>query len=80
MSCVIYTITNNNVCIDYLACESIFKTELLVGSRGGFKHEKKRYDKRLVIGIVYLLINLMSCNGFVKKINYVIILKFPKRL
>ena len=40
LSCVIYTIINNNVCIDYLPCKKN-PSELNVGSGGVFKHGKK---------------------------------------
>ena len=41
LSCVIYTIINNYVCIDYLAFESKILSELPVDSGGGFKHGNK---------------------------------------
>ena len=80
LSCVIYTIISNYVCIDYLACESKKLSELPVYFGGSFKHGNKSYDKILGIGIPYLLMNLMSCHEFLKNINYVVILKFPKRM
>ena len=47
--------------------------ELPVGNIGGFKHGDKRYDKILGIGIPDLLMNLMSCHGFLKNINPVVV-------
>ena len=38
------------------------------------------FVKELGIGIPYLLMNLMSCHGFLRDIDYVVILKFPKRM
>ena len=70
----------NYVCNDYLDCQSKELIEIPVGSEGGYKHEDKSFDKILVIGIPDLFINLMSCHGFFKNINYVVILKFPKRM
>ena len=79
MSCVIYIIIRNYVCIDYLACESKNKwTTCFYWS--GFKHKNKSYNKSLGIGIPDLFMNLMSCHGFFKKINFVVILKCPKRI
>ena len=46
----------------------------------GSKHGGKSFDRILRIGIPYLLMKLMSCRGFLKNINYVVILKFPKRM
>ena len=80
LSCVIYTIISNYVCIDYLASEWKTLSEVIVGSVGGYKHEEKSYDKILGIGIPDLLINLMSCHGFLKNKYSVVILKFPKRM
>ena len=64
LSCVIYTIISNYVCIYYLACEYKKISELTVGNVGGFKHGNKSYEKIFGTGIPYLLINLMSCSGF----------------
>ena len=51
-----------------------------MGSRGGSKHGHKSFDRILGIGIPDLSMNLMSCHGFLKNINSVVILKFPKRM
>ena len=50
LSCVIYTIINHCVCIDYLACELKKKIEIPVGPGGSFKHGDKSYDQILGIG------------------------------
>ena len=47
---------------------------------GGSKHGDKCFDIILGIGIPDLLMNLISCYGFLRKINYVVILKYPKRI
>ena len=80
LSCVIYTIISNYVCIDYLASESKKLSELPLGSGGGYKHVKKSYDNLLGIGIPDLLMILMSCNGFLKNKYPVVIIKFPNRI
>ena len=54
-------------------------SELGLGSGGGYKHEEKSYEKISGIGIPDLLMNLMSCYGFLKNGDSVVILKFPKR-
>ena len=46
---------------------------------GGSKHGDKIFDKILGIGIPDLLMKLTSCNGFLRKINSVVILKCSKR-
>ena len=80
LSCVIYTIIKHYACIHYLDCQSKTLSEIPVGSRGGSKHGDKSFDRILGIGIPDLLINLISCCGFLKNINYVVILKCPKRI
>ena len=55
-------------------------SELPVGSGGGYKHEEKSYDKILGIGIPDILMNLMSCHGFLRNKDHVFILKCPKRM
>ena len=51
-----------------------------MGFRRGSKHGDKSFDRILGIGILYLLMNLMSFHGFLKNMNYVVILKCPKRV
>ena len=64
LSCVIYTIIKNYVCIDYLGSEREKLSELSLGSGGSYKHINKSYDSVLGIGILDLLMNLMSCHVF----------------
>ena len=45
LSCVIYTIISNYVCIDYLGFESKTFSELGLGSDGRFKRVNKNHDK-----------------------------------
>ena len=78
LSCVIYTIIRNYVYIDYLGSESKKLSELGLGSGGSFKHVNKSYDKISGIRIPYMLMNLMSCRGFLKNTDSVAILKCPK--
>ena len=79
LSCVIYITIKNYVCIDYLACK-FFKSEMTVGYIGGSKHGDKSFDRIFGIGIPYLLMNLMSCHGFLRNKNSVVILKCSKRM
>ena len=80
VSCDIYTTINDYVCIKNLACESNKLCELSVCYEGGFKHGNKNYDKILGIGVPDLLMNFMSCHGFLKNKNSVLIIKYPKRM
>ena len=68
LSCVIYKIISNSICIDYLASGPKQLRELPVSYEGVFKHKNKGYDKILGIGIPYLLMNLMSCHGYLNKV------------
>ena len=58
----------------------MFLSELPVDTEGGFNHGNKIYGKILGIGIPDLLMNLMSCHGFLKNKTSVVILKCPKRM
>ena len=49
-------------------------------SRGGSKNGGKCFDKILGIGITDLLMNLMSCHGFLKNINSFVALKCLKSM
>ena len=47
LSCVIYKIISNYACIDYLAREYFFLSELPIGFEAGLKHRNKSYDKNI---------------------------------
>ena len=71
---------NKYLCfIDYLACGLKILSVLPVVTGGGFKQGNKIYDKIFGIGNPDLLINLMSCYGYLEK-QSVVILKYPKRM
>ena len=80
MRCVIYTIISNYGCIDYLGYERKTVSEIRLGSGGSYKHVNNSYDNVLGIGIPDLLMNLISCHGFLKKKDSVVILKFSNRM
>ena len=50
-----------------------------VGSGGDSKHGDKRFDRILGIGITDLLMNLMSCSGFLKNMDSFVILKLTQK-
>ena len=74
LSCVIYTIISKYVCIEYLGSERKKLSEICLGSGGSYKNFNKSYDNLLGVGIPNLLMNLMSCHGFLKnKYSFVIL-------
>ena len=75
LSCVIYTIIINYVCIDYLGSEKTKLSDLRLGVSGRYKHLDKNYDNVLGFGIPDLLLNSFSCQGSSKNNEYVVILK-----
>ena len=79
LSCVIYTISKF-VYIYYLCSEKNQLSDLRLGPGGSYKHFKKSYDNVLGFGIPDLLMNLLSCHGFLKNNDYVVILKCPNRM
>ena len=80
LSCVVYTIIINYVCIDYLGSDKSKLSALRIVVTGRYKHLDKKYDNVLGFGIPDLLLNLLSFQGFLKKNEYVVILKCPHRM
>ena len=80
MSCVIYKIIRNYVCIDNLGSEKSKLSDLRLGVTGRYKRLDKKYDNVLGFGIPDLLLLFLSCRVFVKNNEYVVILKFPHRM
>ena len=77
LSCVIYTIISNYVCIDYLGSDRKKLSDLRLGPGGSYKNFNKSYDNVLGFGITDLLMNFLSCHGFLKNNDSVVILKSP---
>ena len=64
LSCVIYTIIDRYVCIDYLGTETKRISELKLGCSLKTRHENKDYDNLFGIGIPDIFMNMLSCPGF----------------
>ena len=77
LSCVIYKIISNYVCIDYLGYEKSKLSYLRLDVSGSYKHLDKKYDNILGFKIPYLLLNLLSCQGFLRNNESFVILKCP---
>ena len=80
LSCVIYTIIDRYVCIDYLGTEIKKLSELRLGCYLKTKHEGMDYDNLFGIGIPYIILNMLSCHGFLNNNEYIVILKCPNRM
>ena len=76
MICVVYTLIYNYICIDYLSCQS--KTLSPISFNPEFKDTL--FNILIGIGIPELLLNLLSCHGFMKKPNSNVILNCRSRL
>ena len=76
LSCGAYALIDNYVCIDYLPCQS----KTLCGISSNPKFKEISFNLLLVIGIPELLLNLLSCHGFMKKSNSTVILNFRSGL
>ena len=72
---VIYTIIYKYVCIDYLGTKKSKVRDLQIGCTGPRKKYGMYYNNLLGIGIKDLLLNMFSCNVFLKNNDYVVILK-----
>ena len=70
----------NYVCIEYSVSKKSKLSELRLGVTWRYKHVDKKYDN--VLGFVFpdLLLNLLSCQVFLKNNEYVFILKYPHRM
>ena len=80
LSCVIYKIISKYVCIGYLGSEKSKLSYLRLGVSGRYKHIDKDYKNVLGFGIPDILLNLLSCQGFSKNNESVVILKCPHRV
>ena len=80
LSFVIYTIIGNYIYIDYLGYEKNTFSYLRLGPGGCYKNFNKSYDNVLVFGIPDLLMNLLSCHGFLRNNDSLVIIKFPNRM
>ena len=63
LSCVLYTVIENYVCIAYLCCQSK-KLSLICSDKVFYDGS---YNELLGIGIPEVLMNFISCHGFMKK-------------
>ena len=70
LSCVFNPPIYTYVCADYLSCQSKILSNISINP--SFK--EKSFNLLLGIGIPELLLNLVSCNGFIKKPNSTLIL------
>ena len=80
LSCVIYTIIGTYVCIGYYGSNKLKLSDLKIGCTGSSKNNGMDYNNLFVIGIPDLLLNLLSCHGFLNNNDSVVILKFPNRM
>ena len=76
LSCVVYTLIDNYVCIDYLLCQSKTWCEILRNPT--FKETS--FNLLRGIGITELLLNLVSCHGFMEKSNSTVVLNCRSNL
>ena len=63
LSCVIYAIIDRYVFIDYLGTEIKKISQLKLGRPLKTRHEDKDYDNLFGIGIPYIFMNMLSCQG-----------------
>ena len=70
LSCVVYNLIENYVCIDHILCQS--KKLCDISSNPTFKETS--FNLLLGIGIPELLLNLLSCHEFMKISNSTVIL------
>ena len=76
LSCVLYTLIDNYVCIDCLS----FQSKKLCNIANNSTFKETNFNLSLGIGITELLLNLVSCHGFMLKYNSTVILNCQSRL
>ena len=79
-SCVIYTIIDRYICIDYLGTEIKKIIQLNLGRSLKIRHEDMDYDNLFGIGIPDIFMNMLSCQVFLNKNDSIVILKCPNRM
>ena len=77
LSCVIYTIIDKYVCIDYLCTETKRLSELKLRLTLKTKHEGMDHDNLFCIGIPDIFMNMLSFQGFINNNDSIVILKCP---
>ena len=80
LSCIIYTIIVRYVCIYYLGTDKNKISELRLGYTLQIKHDGMDYNNLFGIGIPDILLNMLSCRGFLNNNEYIVILKCPNRM
>ena len=80
LSCVIYKIIDRYVCVDYLGTEKKKISELRLGCTLSSKHDGMDYNNLFGIGIPDILLNMLSCHGFLNNNDSIVILKCPNRM
>ena len=80
LSCVIYTIIDKYVCIDYLGTEKKKISYLKIGCTLSSKNDGMDYNNLFGIGILDILLNMLSCHGFLRNDDSIVILKCPNRM
>ena len=80
LSCVIYTIINRYVCIDYLRTEKKKISELRLGCNLQSKHDGMDYYNLFGIVIPDRFLNMLWCHGRLNNNDSIVILKCPNRI
>ena len=78
--CVIYTIIDRYACIEYLGTEAKKISGLRLGCTLKTKHENMDYENLFGIGIPDIFLNMLSCQGFLKNNESIVIFKCPNRM
>ena len=80
LSCVVYTMIEKYVCIDYLCTLNKRLIEIKIGTTFLHKHDDKDYSNLFGIGIPDIFMNMVSCHGFINNNDSIVILKCPNQM
>ena len=68
------------MCIDYLCTLNKRLSEVKIGTSFLHKHDDKDYNNLFGIGIPDIIMNMVSCHGFINNNDSILILKCPNRM
>ena len=68
------------VCIDYLCTLNKRLSELKIGTTLLHKHDDQDYNNLFGISIPDIIMNMVSCHGFINNNDSIVILKCPNQI
>ena len=80
LSCVVYTMIEKYVCIDFLCILNKRLSELKLGNSMITRHENQDYNNLFGIGIPDIFMNMLSCHGFINNNDSIRTFQYHNRI